>query len=29
MQNGWRELREELSSRRPLSTDAMVKIERC
>jgi hypothetical protein len=29
MQNGWRELREELSSRRPLAADAMVKIERC
>jgi hypothetical protein len=29
MQNGWRELREELSSRRPLSADATVKIERC
>jgi hypothetical protein len=29
MQNGWRELREELSSRRPLAADATVKIERC
>jgi len=29
MQNGWRELREELSARRPLAGDAMVKIERC
>ncbi|MDQ3340662.1 MAG: hypothetical protein M4D80_36350 [Myxococcota bacterium] len=28
MQNGWRELREELSARRPLAADAMVKIER-
>lgn len=29
MQNGWRELREELSSRRPLAADATVTIERC
>ena len=29
MQNGWRELREELSARRPFAPDAMVKIERC
>jgi hypothetical protein len=29
MQNGWRELREELSARRPLATDTMVTIERC
>ena len=28
MENGWRELREELSARRPLAADAMVKIER-
>nr|MBA3501609.1 hypothetical protein [Deltaproteobacteria bacterium] len=28
MQNGWRELREELSARRPLAADAMLKIER-
>jgi hypothetical protein len=29
MQNGWRELREELSARRPLAADATVTIERC
>jgi hypothetical protein len=29
MQNGWRELREELSARRPLAAETMVKIERC
>ena len=29
MHNGWRELREELSARRPLAADAMVRIERC
>ncbi len=29
MQNGWRELREELAARRPLAADAMVRIERC
>lgn len=29
MQNGWRELREELSARRPLAADVTVKIERC
>ena len=29
MQNGWRELREELSARRPLAAGAMVTIERC
>jgi len=29
MEHGWRELREELSARRPLAADAMVTIERC
>jgi hypothetical protein len=29
MANGWRELREELSSRRPFAPDAVVRIERC
>jgi hypothetical protein len=29
MQNGWRELREELSARRPLAADTMLTIERC
>lgn len=29
MQDGWRELREELAARRPLADDAIVKLEPC